>query len=303
MHQILTTKRIPQLLLIASLSLVHLSSIAQKIIQPPFIQESWSKDYEPFRIAGNLYYVGTYELASYLIVTPQGNILINTGLAESALMIRSHIEKLGFKFRDIKILLATHAHYDHVGAMAAIKKMTGAKMMIHEKDAPVLADGGNSDYVFGRKGSMFAPVKADRLLHDGDTVALGGMRIRVLHHPGHTKGACSFLFDVKDGHRTYRVLIANMPTILDETKLSGMPTYPDVGKDYAYTLAAMKKIRFDIWLASHVSQFGLLTKRHPGDGYRPEAFIDQAGYDSAIDDLQKAYEKKLAAKRSGRTAK
>lgn len=269
---------------------------AQKLIRLPAMQEAWTKDYEPFRICGNLYYVGTYDLACYLITTPQGHILINTGLAESVPLIRSHIKALGFRFSDIKILLATHAHFDHVGGMAAIKKITGARMMIHEKDAPVLADGGNSDYVMGGKGSMFRPVRADVLLHDNDTVKWGGMQILVLHHPGHTKGACSFLFDVKDEQRSYRVLIANMPSILEETKLSGMPGYPDVGKDYAYTLDAMKKLKFDLWLASHASQFGLHKKRRPGDGYNPGAFSDRKGYDSAIDALQKEYQKKLSSK-------
>ncbi len=270
--------------------------IAQKIIQPPFVQDSWSAEYEPFRIAGNLYYVGTYDLASYLITTPKGNILINTGLAESATAIKSHVEKLGFKFSAIKILLATHAHYDHVGGMAAVKKVTGAKMMIHEGDASVLADGGNSDYYFGGKGSTFEPVKVDRLLHNNDTVSLGGMNITVLHHPGHTMGACSFLFDVKDDQRTYRVLIANMPTILDDTKLSGMATYANVGKDYGNTLDAMKKLNFDIFLASHASQFGLHNKRKPADQYAPEVFIDKKGYEAAMDELYKAYLEKLDKK-------
>jgi len=259
-------------------------------------QESWSKDYQPFRIVGNLYYVGTYDLASYLIVTPKGNILINTGLADSAPMIRAHVEALGFKFSAIKILLATHAHFDHVGAMAEIQQQTGAKMMINEFDAPVLADGGNSDYVMGGKGMMFLPLKADRLLHDHDTIKFGGMQIIALHHPGHTKGASSFMLDVNDGQRTYRVLIANMPSILDETRLSGMPGYPNVGKDYAYTLDAMKKLQFDIWLASHASQFDLQAKHKPGNAYNPKAFIDRAGYDAAIDALQKNYEKRLAEK-------
>src|SRR5882757_7857842 len=136
-----TYKRSLQIaLLIAIPFLISVPSTAQKLIPPPIIQESWSQDYEPFRIAGNLYYVGTYDLACYLITTPEGHILINTGLGESASMIRSHVEALGFRFTDIKILLATHAHYDHVGGMAAIKKMTGAKMMINEYDVPVLAD-------------------------------------------------------------------------------------------------------------------------------------------------------------------
>lgn len=274
------------------LCLIHFLSTAQKVVEPSNVQESWSRDYAPFRIAGNLYYVGTYDLAAYLITTPQGHILINTGLAASAPMIRRHIETLGFRIGEVRILLATHAHYDHVGGMAAIKKLTGAKMMIHEKDAQVLADGGNSDFLFGGKGSMFAPVKADRLLHDHDTVRLGGMSIVVLHHPGHTPGACSFLFDVKDEQRTYRVLIANMPSILQETKLSGMPGYPNVGKDYAYTLDAMKGLQFDLWLASHASQFGLHEKHKPGDAYKPEVFMDRVGYDAALEKIQQEYLKR-----------
>jgi metallo-beta-lactamase class B len=279
-------------LLLVSLLSVNFSLHAQKLVQLPQ-QKSWSQDYPPFRIAGNLYYVGTYDLACYLITTPEGNILINTGVPGSEAMIRSHVEALGFKFHDIKLLLATHAHFDHVGAMAAIKGMTHAKLLIQERDAPVLADGGNSDYVIGGKGPTFEPVKADSLLDEHDTIKFGGMQIIALHHPGHTKGACSFLFDVKDEHRGYRVLIANMPTILDETKLSGMPGYPEVGKDYAYTLDTMKNLQFDIWLSSHASQFGLQEKHKPGDSYHPEAFIDRQGYDAALNDLQKAYMKKL----------
>jgi metallo-beta-lactamase class B len=278
----------------AALALISFFATAQK--PDPSWPKAWSEDYKPFRICGNLYYVGTYDLASYLITTPQGHILINTGLPGSVPMIRAHIKALGFQFSDIKILLATHAHFDHVGGMAEIKKITGAKMMIQEKDAPVLADGGNSDYVLGGKGSMFQPVQADVLLHDKDTVKWGGMQIVVLHHPGHTKGACSFLFDVKDEQRSWRVLIANMPTILNDTKLSGMESYPDIAKDYAYTLDAMKKLQFDICMASHASQFGLHRKHKPGDDYHPEAFSDRQGYDSMLNDLHKEYLKKLGKK-------
>jgi metallo-beta-lactamase class B len=286
---------LPIIFLTFSVSIISVQSIAQKLVKPPIMQENWSQPFQPFRIAGNLYYVGTYDLASYLITTPQGNILINTGLAESAKMIKSNVEALGFKFSDIKILLATHAHYDHVAAMAAIKKMTHAKMMINENDSAILADGGNSDFVFGGKGSLFAPVKPDRILHEHDTVSLGGMQIIVLHHPGHTKGASSFLFDVKDEQRTYKVLIANMPTILDETKLSGMPGYPNVGKDYGHTFEEMKKLQFDIFLASHGSQFNLHEKYKPGDAYNPAAFIDREGYDKSLSKLEEAYLKRLNA--------
>jgi Zn-dependent hydrolases, including glyoxylases len=272
---------------------VSCSAYAQKLVRLPNLDKEWSQDYPPFRIAGNLYYVGTYELAAYLVATPQGHVLINTGLDDSAPLIRAHVEKLGFKIKDIKILLTNQAHFDHVGAMAAIKEASGAQMMVSAKDAPSMADGGNSDYVMGGKGPMFLPVKAGRLLHDRDTIQLGGTAIVMLDHPGHTRGSCSFLIDVKDERQTYRVLIANMPSILDETKLAGMPGYPEVGKDYAYTLKAMKGLQFDLWLAAHASQFRLHKKHQPGDAYQPEVFKDRAGYDAALEALTKAYQKKL----------
>ncbi|MBN9296335.1 MAG: subclass B3 metallo-beta-lactamase [Filimonas sp.] len=284
------------LMCIASCLLIASNSHAQKLTDTGFSDPNWTKDYEPFRIVGNLYYVGTYDLACYLVTTPQGHILINTGVGSSAPMIRKHVEKLGFKFSDIKILLATHAHFDHVGAMAAVKKLTGAQMMINAEDADVLADGGNSDYVMGGKGPSFLPVKADRLLHDHDTVKLGGMNIVVLDHPGHTAGANSFLLDVKDEKRTYRVLIANMPSVLDETNLAGMPLYPTVAKDYAYTYKAMRALQFDLWVASHASQFDLQKKHPAGSAYNPEAFNDRAGYDKLLGELEKKYLRKLKEK-------
>jgi len=279
-----------------SLSSFVSSASAQKVTEPQNTPAEWSKPYPAFQIAGNLYYVGTYDLACYLIVTPQGNILINTGLANSASIIKANIEALGFKFKDIKILLTTQAHYDHMGAMAAIKKMTGAKMMVDEKDAGVVADGGSSDYALGGNGYAYEPVKADRLLHDKDVVKLGNMQLTMLHHPGHTKGSCSFLFDVRDKRRTYKVLIANMPSIVTEKKFSEISDYPDIAKDYAYTLDTMKKLSFDIWLASHASQFKLHNKRKPGDRYNPVVFMDKNEYNLAISDLQKQYTDKIRNK-------
>ena len=122
------------------------------------------------------------------------------------------------------------------------------------------------------------------------------MQVVVLHHPGHTKGACSFLFDVKDEARTYRILIANIPTLLDDTKFPGMPAYPLVEKDYAYTLDAMKNLQFDLWFAAHAGQFDLHKKHNPDDGYHPEAFSDRAGYDAAIGDCYRDYLKRVDKK-------
>ena len=284
---------VQNIILAAIFSLVAISVTAQKVQEPKATNPEWSQPYQPLRIAGNLYYVGTYELACYLITTTDGNILINTGLAASASQIKNNIETLGFKFADTKILLTTQVHYDHVGAMAAIKKMTGAQLMVDEKDAAVLADGGNSDYAFGGNGSLFEPVKADRLLHDSDTIQLRDMQLVMLHHPGHTKGSCSFLFTVKDDQRSYKVLIANMPTIVTEKKFADVIGYPEIARDYAYTLKAMKNISFDIWLASHTSQYKLHDKHQPRDAYNPAAFTDKQGYDAAISDLQKQYDEKI----------
>jgi len=283
------------MLVLTGLILTGNPASAQKLYAPNF-NKAWIQDQGPFRIAGNLYYVGSYDLACYLITTPKGHILINTGIPGSDTMLRRHVEALGFKFADIRILLATHAHFDHVGAMAAVKQATGAQLMIEEKDAPLLEDGGNSDFDFGGHGRMWVPVTVDRRLQDKDIVELGGMRITVLHHPGHTKGASSFLFQVKDDTRTYRVLIANMPTILSETKFPSMPTYPRVGRDYGYTLDTMPRISFDIWLSSHAGQFDLQKKLSRAKGYHPEAFMNsRPAYDSAIHTLREGYLKKMRA--------
>ncbi len=274
-------------------SVTAVSANAQKIQTPKITNKEWEQPFQPFRIAGNLYYVGTYDLACYLITTPQGNILINTGLASSATQIKNNIKALGFKFSDIKILLTTQAHYDHMGAMAAIKKQTKAKLMVDEGDAEVLKDGGNADYALGGKGSTYAPVQPDKLLHDGDTIKLGNMQLLLLHHPGHTKGSCSFLFTVADEKRSYKVLIANMPTIVTDKPFASITAYPNVAADYAVTFKSMKNIQFDIWLASHASQFNMHDKHKPGDAYNPAAFFDQAGYNEELSELQKNYDEKM----------
>jgi metallo-beta-lactamase class B len=260
----------------------------------PYYDPSWLKPYEPFRIAGNLYYVGTDDLGCYLITTPKGHVLINSGLKDSPAQIRKNVEALGFKFTDIKILLTTQGHYDHVAGLAEIKKKTGAKMMVHEGDTKVLADGGRSDFIFGEnEGAWFVPIKVDRVLHDHDTIQIGGTTLLVLHHPGHTKGSSSFLVDVNDEKRSWKVLIVNMPSILAETKLTGMPEYPNVGRDYQYTFESLKKLQFDLWVASHAGQFKMHDKRKPGDPYNPEVFADRKGYDDLVNSLEATYNKRL----------
>lgn len=274
-------------------ALVIFSVSAQKVNEPSPTPAEWSRPFQPFRIAGNLYYVGTYDLACYLITSKKGHILINTGLAASAELIKSNIKALGFKLTDVKILLTTQAHYDHLGAMAAIKKETGAKMMVDEADADVMENGGSNDYALGGEGFMYAPIKADKLLHDGDSISLGENTLVMLHHPGHTKGSCSFIVTTQDRKKSYRVLIANMPTIVTDRSFDAIPAYPEISKDYAYTLKAMQQLKFDLWVASHASQFSLHSKHLPGDAYNPSAFKDRKGYDKLLEELQQDYEEHI----------
>jgi metallo-beta-lactamase class B len=289
----MTNSLMKNVLLATVFSASTLLAHAQQVHEPKLNKPEWSAAYQPFRIAGNLYYVGTYDLASFLIATSKGNILINTGLAASAPMIKANIEALGFKMADTKILLTTQAHFDHMGAMAAIKKMTGAKMMVDAGDSAVLMDGGRSDYALGNDTMAYHPVKIDRILRDKDVIKLGNMEVTMLHHPGHTKGSCSFIFDVKDDQRSYKVLIANMPTIVTDKSFSDIPAYPEIASDYAYTLKSLKSLQFDLWVASHASQFDLHKKHKPGDAYNPTVFMDRKGYDQQLDELQKQFDKKM----------
>ncbi|MES2652520.1 MAG: subclass B3 metallo-beta-lactamase [Bacteroidota bacterium] len=280
--------------IVALLLLINpLVNLAQTVKEPTEIPAEWSKPYAPFRIAGNLYYVGTYDLACYLVVTPKGNILINTGLANSSKLIEASIATLGFKLSDTKILLTTQAHYDHMGAMAVLQKKTGARVLVNQHDAQVMKDGGSSDYALGNGKPTYQPLTPNGTLKDKEVISLGGTKLTMLSHPGHTKGSCSYSFDVNDGKKTYNVLIANMPSIVTEKKFSEVTAYPTIEKDYSYTLRAMKALKFDIWLSSHASQFNLHQKHKPGDRYNPAAFIDPSGYQEVLKDLQAQYDKKM----------
>jgi len=287
------SQNIFKIALSCTITFLFITSVTAQEVHEPKIDSNYIKPYPPFRIAGNLYYVGTYDLACYLITTTKGNILINTGTAASASQIESNIENLGFKFSDTRIILITHAHYDHVGAVATILEKSGARLMVDAGDEEVLESGGQADYELGKYGVTFQPVKPDRLLHNGDTVTLGDMQLIMLHHPGHTKGACSYLFTVKDSSRSYRVLIANMPTIITDRRFGDITAYPGIQQDYAYTLQSMKNIGFDIWLAAHASQFDLQQKHPPGSAYNPSAFMDKKDFFAGVNDLQKRFDEKL----------
>src|SRR6185295_1587624 len=171
-----------------ALSMIVVLVVTASEATPP-VQQDWTEPFPAFRIAGNLYYVGSKGLASYLITTPDGHILINSNLEANVPMIRMSVESLGFKFSDIKILLISHAHYDHCAGSAAIKQLTGAKYMVMEGDVEVVESGGKNDFQYGNDPTtLYPPTKVDRVLHDGDHVKLGDAKLTARLTPGHTKG-------------------------------------------------------------------------------------------------------------------
>ena len=242
----------------------------------------------PLRIVGNLYYVGDTDLAAYLIVTPKGDILINSGFEYSVNEIRDRMKSLGFHLTDIKILLSTHAHSDHVAAMATIKRLSGAKMMAIEQEAELLETGGKTDYLFGSAG-WFPPVKVDQTFRDGDKIELGGSGLTAYLTPGHTKGSTSYTMNIVENNHEYHVLIANLPNINEGTALIKNPKYPAIAADYAHTFEVLRRLPCDIYLTSHAAQFGLMAKYQPGKPYSPDAFVDPYGLSRILDHLEERF--------------
>lgn len=265
----------------------------------PIANEAWTQPFPAFRVFGNLYYVGTYDLAAYLVTTPAGHMLINTGAYGSASLIRAGIESLGFDFDDIEILLTTQAHWDHVADLAEIKRSTGARLMAHEGDVASLEDGGVSDFRFpDGRAPVFEAVVVDRRLVDGDTIELGGVVVTLHHHPGHTKGASSFSFAAEEGGQRRSVLIVNMGTINPGVELLDMRAYPAIAEDYARTFRAQKAMAPDIWVSSHAGHFDLHQNLSPGDAYDPDRFADRSAYLRKIETFEQRYLEQLEDERA-----
>lgn len=279
---------------VLSVLLLFTSGVPQAAAQPA----EWTRPFQPFRIIGNIYWVGTWDLSTYLITTPQGHILINSGLASTVPDIAKNIEQLGFRMRDVKILAATHGHYDHAAGMAALKELTGARLLTPARDRDLFENGGATDYLWADRAEMhFAPVKVDGTYDDGDTIRLGNTTLVAHRHSGHTRGATSFTTTVEEGGRSYRVGIMNLPSVNPGTTLTGMATYASVGADYANTFLAQKDLKLDVFLASHASQFRLHEKYTPGDSYNPARFVDPDGYVAEVQRLEKAYLDELTQQR------
>src|SRR5258708_13491036 len=197
--------------------------------------KEWSEPFPPHRMIGNIYYVGSRGLAAYLITTPQGHILINSNLKTSVPLIRESIEKLGFRFDDVKILLISHAHFDHDAGSAELLKLTGAKYMVMDSDVGVVESGGKSDFQYGDDATLLYPApKVDRVLHDGDELKLADTTLIAHKTAGHTRGCTTWTLKMNDAGKTYDVVIVGSPNVNPGYKLVNNARYPEIADDYAH---------------------------------------------------------------------
>jgi metallo-beta-lactamase class B len=261
---------------------------------------AWTEPFPPFRIAGNLYYVGSKGLASYLVETDDGCILINSSLEESVPLLRDSVEKLGFKFTEIKILLISHAHWDHCAGSARIVQLTGAKYMVMDSDVPVIESGGKADFQYGKSpGSFFPIVAVDRVLHDGDEVALGDTRVVAHLTPGHTKGCTTWSTQVRDRGKTYEAVIVGSPNVNAGYRLVDNDAYPKIADDFQKTFDTLKKLPCDFFLGAHGDYFGLEKKYSQLERAADSPFLDPDGYKKFIAEKEQAFRAELEKQKNG----
>ena len=284
---------------LAGVVLVVLSCLAAAGVpaQRDAESRSWNQPVKPFRIIGNVYYVGAIEVASYLITTPQGHILLDSGFAETVPQIRDNVKQLGFKLEDVKWLINSHAHYDHAGGLAELKALTGAKLCASEADAAQLAVGDKGDFQWGDT-LAFPAVQADRILHDGDTVGIGNVWLVAHLTPGHTKGNTTWTMEVKDGGKTYNVVFMGS-TSAPGYKLINNRKYPNIVADYQYSFRVLESLPCDVFLGPHGSFFdlkGKMAKLEQGPPANP--FIDPQGYRDFLKDSKKSFYEQLKAQQA-----
>ncbi|HUD71912.1 MAG TPA: subclass B3 metallo-beta-lactamase [Dongiaceae bacterium] len=249
----------------------------------PTHHPEWFAPVDPLHVAGPIWYVGTQDLGVYLITTPAGHILIDGAMPGSGPAIAASIEKAGFKPEDIKQLLITHAHVDHVGTAAWFKKMTHAPLAAMAPDDALLASGGRADYLFAKdKEFRFPPVTVDRVLHDGDTVTLGDVTLTARHTPGHTRGGTTWVMPIDDGGRSYNVVFPCSTSINPGTRLVNDPSYPGIADDYRRSLDILIGLNPDIWLPAHASFFDLAGRRARMATEGTQAFVDPSGFRDRI---------------------
>jgi metallo-beta-lactamase class B len=258
--------------------------------------DDFLKPFPAHHVIANIYFVGTEGQADYLITTPEGNILINSGTEKNPPMIRASIERLGFKYSDTKILLISHAHGDHDAGSAEVIKETGAKYEVMDSDVPVVESGGKLDFNYDETidGSLYPATKVDRVLHDGDTVSLGGTVLTAHKTPGHTKGCTTWTMQVQDGGKTLNVTIVGSAIVQKGVPLIGNNKYPDIAQDYEKTFRVLKALPTDVFLGAHGDYYNLDAKYPKFKPGAPNPFVDPAGYKAYIANRDAAFRRELA---------
>jgi metallo-beta-lactamase class B len=239
----------------------------------------WSEPAEPVKIVGPIHFVGTKGLGVWLITTSDGHIVLNSGMPGSGPMIAASIRKLGFKPSDVKLLLTCHAHVDHVGGHASLKKLTGAKVVLLKPEIELLQSGGRMDFHYGNSPAFsFEPVSTDRRIGDGDEVKLGDVTLTALHTPGHTRGSTTWVTTVTDGGKTYKVVFPDGTSVNPGYRVVKNPSYPGIEKDFRRTFQVLQTLKPDIWLRPHTDTLNLETRRKLATTDGAAAWVDPEGY-------------------------
>jgi metallo-beta-lactamase class B len=258
----------------------------------------WEEPAEPLRIVGPLYFVGTRGLGVFLFATPEGHILMNTGMPSSGPMIVDSIRKLGFRPQDIKIMINGHAHIDHAGAFAFLKELTGAQMAVMKDDVAAMESGDREDFKYAND-FVYPAVKVDRVLRDGDTVTLGDVRLSAYHTPGHTRGATTWIANLVADGKAYTVAFPDGAGFNPGYRLAKNPSYPGIAEDYRRTHHALEMLKPDIWLAQHNEYYDLEGKRQRAASEGVKAWIDPEGYRRWVSGKKRAFEDEVDREMGG----
>ncbi len=264
--------------------------------------DGWRAPVPPRHLVGNIYYVGAIGVSSYLITTSDGHILIDTGFEDTVPIIQHSVEQLGFRLADVKIILSSHAHIDHVGGHAQMKKLTGAQIAESAADGRTLESGGADDYIQWPKDTiLYTPVKVDRIVADGEQVTLGGVTLTAHLTPGHTRGATTWTMEVAEGGVTRHVVFFSSASINPGTHLLNNPLYPEFVRDFEATIEKLKALPCDIFFAPHGGQFAMAEKfARLERGEKENPFVDPAGWKKLVTEAERALRDQLAVERAAK---
>lgn len=258
---------------------------------------NWNRDFPPYRVIDDVYYVGSSETGQFLITTPAGHVLLDSGFETSVPRLRANIAALGFRFEDVKVLLTSHAHIDHVQGHALVRRLTGATVVASARDAETLAAGGKGEAVFGDTYT-WAPCPVDRVVADGDQVTLGGVTLTAHLTPGHTRGAVTWTMRVTGPAGPLDVVFFSSASILPDVRLVGNKAYPAIADDFERSYAVWKALPCDVFLGVHGAFYDMRDKRARQEGgATTNPFIDPEGYRAFIAESERRFHAQLASER------